>query len=213
MVNTLRFDTGLQVHGVAGPIEWTGAVTQGSLSDPRVTDNNGRPQLAGRVQVRVWPSLRLGTSVASGPWLDDSLDEDSAVRVRRGASANRPSPSMPRSRTGAGWPAASGFAPRGSFPPCRPLRNAGGALVDPRVGYRLAPGLSLAARGDVLSFSEVPTASGPRPWEARVRRVETALSASVTRNITARLAWQHNWRDGGLVRRESVLAGQLLYWF
>src|SRR5688572_3418548 len=52
LVNTSRWDTGVQVHGVAGMIEWTGAVTAGSLSDPRFRDNNSGRQLAGRAAVR-----------------------------------------------------------------------------------------------------------------------------------------------------------------
>src|SRR5688572_21621510 len=35
MVNTSRWDTGVQAHGVNGKFEWTGSVTAGSLSDPR----------------------------------------------------------------------------------------------------------------------------------------------------------------------------------
>ena len=52
IVNTSRWDTGVQAHGVNGMVEWTGAVTAGSLSDPRFRDNNGGRQLAGRVVVR-----------------------------------------------------------------------------------------------------------------------------------------------------------------
>ena len=49
MVNTSRWDTGVQVHGVTGTFEWTGAVTAGSLSDPRFRDNNTGRQYAGRL--------------------------------------------------------------------------------------------------------------------------------------------------------------------
>ena len=34
LVNTSRWDTGVQLHGIAGMLEWTGALTAGSLSDP-----------------------------------------------------------------------------------------------------------------------------------------------------------------------------------
>jgi hypothetical protein len=40
LVNSFRWDTGVQVHGVNGIVEWTGAVTTGSLSNPRVADDN-----------------------------------------------------------------------------------------------------------------------------------------------------------------------------
>ena len=46
-----------------------------------------------------------------------------------------------------------------------------------------------------------------------MRRLEAALGYSITRNITAKFAWQRNHRDGGRVRHDTLLAGQLLYWF
>ncbi len=48
LINGFRWDTGVQVHGVNGLVEWTGAITTGSLSNPRVGDDNGGRQLAGR---------------------------------------------------------------------------------------------------------------------------------------------------------------------
>jgi hypothetical protein len=48
LVNSFRWDTGIQVHGVNGMLEWTGAVTTGSLSNPRVDDDNDGKEVAGR---------------------------------------------------------------------------------------------------------------------------------------------------------------------
>jgi hypothetical protein len=82
IVNTARYDTGVQLHGVVDRVEWTGSVTTGSLSDPRIGDNNGRPQYAGRVVAHALPGLSLGLSVARAAWLDDSLDEALAGTAR-----------------------------------------------------------------------------------------------------------------------------------
>ena len=60
MINTSHWDTGVQAHGVNGMFEWTGAVTVGSLSDPRLHDNNGGKQLVGRVVTRPSPALAVG---------------------------------------------------------------------------------------------------------------------------------------------------------
>ena len=79
--------------------------------------------------------------------------------------------------------------------------------------YRLLPGLSLGVRGDGLWFTEVAGTSVVDTWEANVRRLEAALGYSITRNIAAKFAWQRNHRDGGRVRHDTLLAGQLLYWF
>jgi hypothetical protein len=52
IVNTSEWDTGVQVHGAVGVFDWTGAVTAGSLSDPRFRDNNSGRNVSGRVVVR-----------------------------------------------------------------------------------------------------------------------------------------------------------------
>jgi hypothetical protein len=80
--------------------------------------------------------------------------------------------------------------------------------------YRVWPGFSLAARADGLWFSDLTTTTAMAvPWEAAVSRLETAALASVTRNLTAKLGWQRNRRDGGRIRHDSLVSGQLVYWF
>src|SRR5688572_31500523 len=69
MVNTSRWDTGVQVHGITRAIEWTGAITAGSLSDPRFRDNNAGRQYAGRVVARPTVAMALGVSASRGAWL------------------------------------------------------------------------------------------------------------------------------------------------
>ena len=50
LVYALRWDTGVQVKvGDGGPIEVSGAVTNGTLSSPRFEDDNGGKQISGRV--------------------------------------------------------------------------------------------------------------------------------------------------------------------
>ncbi len=50
-------------------------------------------------------------------------------------------------------------------------------------------------------------------WEAQTWRVETGVGYSITRNIIVKGGWQRNGRDGGRVRRDSLFAAQVLYWF
>jgi hypothetical protein len=78
LVNTSRWDTGLQLHGIAGMIEWTGALTAGSLSDPRFHDNNSGRQVAGRAVLRPVAAMAFGVSAARGAWLNDTLEQDVA---------------------------------------------------------------------------------------------------------------------------------------
>jgi len=50
-------------------------------------------------------------------------------------------------------------------------------------------------------------------WEAPVTRWEVGGGYAVLRNLQLRTTFQHNARDGGRVRKQTALAGQLLYWF
>lgn len=216
IVNTARFDTGVQVHGVAGRIEWTGAVTTGSLSDPLVGDNNGRPQLAARVVAQLAPGLRVGGSAARGPWLDGSLDGD-LPDGQRARDFLQTAVAADAEISHGAWLVRAEFLqsawdlPVIDTPAIREAIVARSLIVEGR--YRLWPGVSVSARGDGLWFSDLAGRSSVQPWEANQRRLETALSVAITRNIVAKGAWQRNRRDGGRVRHDSLLAAQLVYWF
>ena len=217
VVNTSRFDTGVQVHGVSGPVEWTGAVTAGSLSDPQIGDNNGRPQVAGRVVATATPGLRLGLSVSHGAWLDNSLN--GVLPTGRRASDYAQSAVAADLELSHGawlaraeWLRSSWTIPGFSAAAPRSPLVAQSLIVEGR--YRLWPGISLAARADALWFSDLAAPGGATlTWESNVRRLETAVQASVTRNIAVKAAWQINRRDAGRILHDSLLAAQLLYWF
>ena len=69
-------------------------------------------------------------------------------------------------------------------------------------------------RGDRLDFSARHAASAaPTTWDAQTWRFETGVGYSITRNVQVKGAWQRNGRDGGRVRRDSLFAAQVLYWF
>ena len=70
----MRWDTGVQLLGVNGMDEWSGAITTGSLSNPRVDDDNDGRQVAGRAVLRPTPALAVGGSVARGAFLSRSLE-------------------------------------------------------------------------------------------------------------------------------------------
>ena len=216
IVNTARFDTGVQVHGLAGRFEWTGAVTTGSLSDPRVGDNNGRPQLAARLVAQVAPGFRIGTSVSRGPWLDDALNAH-LPQGRRARDFVQSAVAADAELSHGAWLARAEYlqsawdVPATGTPAIDEAVVARSLIVEGR--YRLWPGVSLSARGDGLWFSDLAGRSAAAPWEANQRRLETALSVAVTRNILVKGAWQRNRRDGGRVRHDSLLAAQIVYWF
>jgi hypothetical protein len=216
MVNTSRWDTGVQAHGIAGMVEWTGSVTTGSLSDPRFRDNNTGRQLAGRAVVRPAAAFVLGASASRGAWLNRSVDDElagvnSGDRSRQtafGGDAEFSSgPVLVRTEViHSTW----------SLPAIATLQiteplTARSVLLEGR--YKVAPGFYVAMRGDRLDFSDIRDIGGVSAWEARTWRVEAGVGYSLTRNILLKGSWQRNNRHGGRVRADTLMAGQVLYWF
>lgn len=216
LVNSVRWDTGVQLHGVNGPLEWTGAVTTGSLSNPRVTDDNAGRQLAGRVVLRPTPALALGASAARGAFLSRSLapvlSEDRSVEdgVQQAFGVDAEY-AMGRflARSEVLW--SSWTLPIGLTGAENERLDARSVLVEGR--YRILPGLQVAARIERLGFADVPTEAGPIGWDAPVRRIETGIGYSIIRNVTLKASWQRNLRSGGRVRHDTLAAGQIVYWF
>ena len=216
IVNTSRWDTGVQVHGVSGMVDWTGSITAGSLSDPRFRDNNAGRQFAARAVVRPSASVAIGASISRGDWLNRVLEDQlvgtsSHERARQLAIGGDVEYS-------AGHFLVRGEAIRstwsvpafGSLQLETPLM-AVSSLIEGR--YRIAPGLYVALRGDRLDFSKIRGTNSIAEWDAQTWRIETGVGYSVTRSILLKGAWQNNGRDGGRVRKDSFIAGQVMYWF
>jgi hypothetical protein len=215
LVNGFRWDTGVQVHGVTGQFEWTGAVTTGSLSNPRVDDDNGGQQLAGRVVWRPGPALVVGLSGARGAFLNRSLrealvgtDVEDYTQRAIGADAEY---SVGRMLVRGELIWSRWSLPSFSVPAIVDSLGSTSVFVEGR--YRLWPGIYVAARGERLGFSSIAGTSRTLSWEAPVRRYEIGMGWSIIRNVVVKGSWQRNERDGGRVRHESLAAAQLLYWF
>ena len=216
IVNTSRWDTGAQAHGVNGKFEWIGSVSAGSLSDPRFRDNNSGRHYAGRLVARPAPAFAFGVSASRGAWVNRNVDE--AVAGTNAGDHSRQIAYGGDAEFSTGRWLVRGEAIRSTWtlPPIATLRLteplvATSLLVEGR--YKVAPGLYLAVRGDRLDFGRITGAAGPNTWEARTWRVETGMGYSITRNIQIKGSWQRNDREGGRVHNLSILAGQVLYWF
>lgn len=216
LVNTTRWDTGLQVHAVHGIVDWTAAVTAGSLSSPRVSDDNAGRQAAARVVVRPAAGLALGTSVSRGAYLSESLGGvlPSGRRVEDGlqqALGLDVEYSAGHLLGRAEWIRSAWTLPLPLAAASSETLVADAFLVEGR--YRLAAGLQAALRLEHLGFDDIATVAGPEPWEARVRRVEAGVTYTVVRNVIVKASVQRNRREGGRVRQSSLGALQLIYWF
>jgi hypothetical protein len=213
VVSAFQWDTGIQGHWQGSVLDLTAAWTVGTLSDPRVRDNNGGRQFSARAGLRPFVGLVLGGSAARGEWLGDD--------VRRVADLRRASPQtavgLDAEYSRAHWLVRAEFVSSVWQLPfaggTRERLRATGGWVEGR--YRLTPRLTAAGRIDTLRFSPVlsPPEGDARTWEAPVSRVEATLAYRLGRRVEARIGVQGNRRDGGPTRRRIFVAGQLAYWF
>jgi hypothetical protein len=210
-----RWDTGVQIR--VGPPALEGAVsyTAGSLSDPRVGDNNGGGQIAGRVAWHPVPAFTVGVSAARGVFVADNVRE---------ARPDAPPGDDDQRAFGIDAEASWGrWLFRGEYvanswrvPPLDAPR-----IVDPlgsRAGYletkvRLHPRLYAAVRGDLMRFTAIEGSGGVETWEADVLRLEYGVGVTIHRGLLVKASVLSNWRDGGRVRTDHLGAVQLLFWF
>ncbi|MEQ1897413.1 MAG: hypothetical protein ABL971_08510 [Vicinamibacterales bacterium] len=216
LVNALQWDTGLQVHAESDVVEVTGAVTAGTISNPRLRDATGLRQLVARAVVRPMTGLVLGTSVARGPFLTSGAeawsrsrhDDGEYIQTSLGADAEysrghtlvrgelmRTAWNVPHL-----WSATAG----------RPLTA---LALSMEVRQTLRPGLYAAGRLEHLGFSRITGQGRQSEWEAPVSRIEVGGGYRLTRSLELKASFQHNRRETFRFGRFTGLASQLAYWF
>jgi hypothetical protein len=215
-----RWDTGAEVRIGVAPVSLAVAVTQGTLSDPRVDDDNDGKQIAGRVEVRPALGLVLGASAARGEYVTREASR-ALPAVPRPDSYRQEAFGLDVEYSRGYWLLRSETVlSRWAIPQVQrplPTENLGtwGTFVEAR--YKIRPGLYAAARGDYLGFSRISGTlfeGRPTPWDAPVSRVEAGAGYSVRRNLLLKVAVQRNWRTGvAFGARESVAGAQVLLWF
>jgi hypothetical protein len=212
LVDADRWDTGIQVRVGSAPLEASAAVTQGTLSDPRFSDNNDGKQISGRLAWRPLLGLVVGVSGARGPYVSSAVQQ--AVGSAHGFFQTAWGLDLEYSRdywlfraeaVGSAWdvPVLNPPLLRG------PVRALG---LEAEARYKIAPGLYVAARLDHLGFSTVEGSAGPQSWDAPVWRVEGGVGYSLRRDLLLKVVYQRDWKDGGPLRRQGFLAAQLLFW-
>jgi hypothetical protein len=210
LITAFRWDTGVQVRVGPDSLNASAAVTNGTSSDPRTRDNNGGKQIAGRLQWRPNAAIAIGGSAAKGAYVSDAA----LANVTMAGGTNR------SSQQALGIDAEYSrehWILRGEVlwnqwqvPTLSQTLDATSAFAEVR--YKVSPGVFVASRIDRLSFSTLPSASGTRTWDAPVTRLETGAGYYIRRNLVAKGTYQHNWRDGGLIRSRGLFAMQLHFW-
>lgn len=218
LVSAFRWDTGVQARWSGTRFEATGSVTAGTLSEPRISDNNDGRQLAARLAARPVIGLLLGVSAARGEWLSKTVLEQLPAGVRNNTYTQRAF-GVDAEYSRSYWLLRGELVwSRWTIPLLVPGTDipldALGMWLEGR--YRLTPRLFVAARADRLVFSEISGAlfdGRPTSWDANVERVEVGAGWYFQRNLVGRAVVQHNWRDGGRVTSRTYVSGQLAYWF
>jgi hypothetical protein len=217
LVNTQRWDTGVQVRVGSHPLEVAAALTQGTLSNPRRgDDDNGGKQLSLRAVWKPATGLVIGASGSGGEYLARSVRDvlppgEAERRYRQWAAGVDAEYSRGHWLVRAEAVASTWDMPRLGTPPVPSPLKALGVMGEGR--YRPAPGWSVAARIDHLGFSRIETSQGLVTWDAPVTRVEGVVSYSPLRHATVKAGYQHNWRDGGRVRSTGLALAQLVLWY
>jgi hypothetical protein len=206
LVSAFSYDTGVQARYAPGRFEAAASVTRGTLSNPRLRDNNGGLQLAARAAAEPVAGLIAGISASRGAWLDDAVVPAGARAYRQEAVG------LDAEYSRGHWLVRTEvIATRWQLPYLPSPLTARAAFVEARV--RVHPRWFLAGRVDRLDFSTLATSQGQESWDAPVSRVEAGGGWYFRRNLVAKAVWQHNWRDGGRVRRAGYASAQLLFWF
>ena len=215
LVNGERWDAGVQLRLGREPLSLALAVTQGTLCYPRVSDDNDGKQVSARLAWTPSPALVAGVSGATGEFLarevQDVLPGPAQGTYRQEAAG------LDLQWSHGYWVVrAEAVWSRWTVPALDETRieeplDALGLFAEAR--YKLRPGLYLAARAERLGFTEIPSAAGPRTWDAPVTRVEAGAGFSPWRHVLLKASWQHNWRDGGAVEENDLVAGQVVLWF
>jgi len=214
-MNAEVWDTGVQMRIGRRPISLAVSLTQGTLSYPLVDDNNDGKQLAGRLAWSPGPQLTLGVSAARGEFLAGRLTDSLPAEAGSGFDQTAFGADLEYAR-GYWLVRAETLWSRWTLPALDETRietpqDSLGAFLEAR--YKLQPGLYVAGRAGHLSFSDLASVSGTETWDADVTRLEVGGGYSLHRQVLLKVAWQYNWRDGGRVRNEGLVAAQVVLWF
>jgi hypothetical protein len=215
VVSAFRWDTGVQARWTNDTVDAAVAVTTGTLSRPRIADDNDSKQVAVRVALRPTAGLVLGASASRGGWISRQVplaaNSDDLQQLALGADAEY-SRAYWVLRGELVW--SQWRVPFATAPPQGDEVSALGAWIEGR--YRVSPRWYVAGRADRLGFSSVTGSmfdGRATAWDAPVIRYEAGGGYYIRRNIVARATTQWNHRDSARARSRTFLSAQVSYWF
>ena len=210
LITAFRWDTGVQVRVGPESLNASAAVTNGTMSDPRTRDTNSGKQIAGRLHWRPTAAVALGGSAARGAYVGDAALA-TATLLAGTARSTQQAVGVDAEFSRDHWMLRGELIwNQWQVPTLSRTLDATSAFVEGR--YKISPGVFVASRIDRLTFSELASSFGSGTWDAPVTRLETGVGYYIRRNLLAKGTYQHNWRDGGLLRSLGLFAAQLHFW-
>ncbi len=217
MIYDSCWDFGGGIVGSAWRLEYSLAVTQGTLSDPRsgASDNNDGRQVAGRLGFVPFAGLFVQGSYAQGPYLDRSVaphlngvgveDFDQKITGLAMEYGIRHL-SLTSEIAFNSWESPN-------------IVDAGGGVQDLSVigfyaeaTYKLAPGLLAAGRYSGLRYDEIDDGTGSgsvQSWDYDVDRIELGLGYRASDAVIYKLVAQLNDSGRPSSSDENIVAAQL----
>jgi hypothetical protein len=211
LITAFRWDTGVQMRVGPERLNASAAITNGTTSDPRTRDNNRGKQIAARVQWQPAPALTLGSSAARGAYVATAALA-AAARVAGSSRSRQQALGLDVEYSRDHWLLRSEIIwNQWQVPTLAQPLEATSAFLEGR--YKVSPGIFVAGRIDRLGFAQLASASlGTRAWDAPITRLESGVGYYLRRNLMLKGTYQHNWRDGGLIRSRGLFAAQLHFW-
>ena len=209
VVHPLEWDTGVSLRIGDRPLELAVALTQGTLGNPSVLDDNPGKQWSARFAWRPSPALVAAVSAARGRYDEAPLRRALEERGLQ-TSAHQTALGLDVEASAGAWIVRSeAMLNRWDSPTLGTGLDSVAAFVEGR--YKIAPAWYVAARWDHLGFAEVGHAGERFSWDAPVRRFEAGAGYYWRRFVLTKLTVQHNRRDG--VQTDTFVAVQALWWF
>ena len=174
-------------------------------------DDNSGKSILGRVGISPMPALRVGVSGSFGPYMLQSLN----AKLPAGRSVDEYAQKLLMAdlevlvgHAELRSEAASNFWETPYLGELS-VRSAYAELK-----YLLDSGVYLAGRWDVERFGRIQSSSGAMlPWDWNTTRGEGGVGYRISRDATAKVAWQYTTFDNGVAGwskpHRSILAAQL----
>ncbi|MDB4699004.1 hypothetical protein OAF45_02565 [Candidatus Latescibacteria bacterium] len=204
------WNTGLQLFGSFGPVTYALAMTEGAVSNPTATDNDGL-QYVGRLGLQPTIALKFGVSGAYAPYLNKSVERNSAFPAGRSAEDYKQRLIGLDAEYSAGhfqliseWVFNQWQVPNLAE---GHLSHSGGYIEGK---YELGPGVYYALRYGRIDYGDIDDGQGGQAaWDYGIQRIETGFGYYLDRRTRLKALVQLNSWAGALDESDHLVSLQL----